>query len=116
MITSKSSKRSMLKEIVSLQVMSKYESSYARAMIELRDDVELKDTIVVVMPKLIGEGFYTCTICVEYDWKPPRRSNSNPFNVLKSVENYVDFGTNEGTLSLASKEANFDGSSSWNVG
>nr|GEV56214.1 hypothetical protein [Tanacetum cinerariifolium] len=35
-------------------------SSYARAMIELRADLELKDNIVVVMPKLIGEGHYIC--------------------------------------------------------
>ncbi|GKE83883.1 reverse transcriptase domain-containing protein [Tanacetum coccineum] len=35
-------------------------SSYARAMIELQADVALKDTIIVAMPKLIGEGFYTC--------------------------------------------------------
>nr|GEY93650.1 hypothetical protein [Tanacetum cinerariifolium] len=41
-------------------------------MIELRADVELKDTIVVAMPKLVGEGFYMCTIRVEYEWKPPR--------------------------------------------
>nr|GEU28618.1 hypothetical protein [Tanacetum cinerariifolium] len=34
-------------------------SNYARAMIELWADVELKDTIVVAMPKLTGEGFYT---------------------------------------------------------
>ncbi|GKC53948.1 retrotransposon protein, putative, ty1-copia subclass [Tanacetum coccineum] len=47
-------------------------SSYARAMIEIRDDVELKDTIVVAMLKLTREGFYTCTIRVEYEWKPPR--------------------------------------------
>ncbi|GJS84132.1 putative RNA-directed DNA polymerase [Tanacetum coccineum] len=40
-------------------------------MIELRANVELKDTIMVAMPKLIGEGFYTCTIRVEYEWKPP---------------------------------------------
>nr|GEY23572.1 hypothetical protein [Tanacetum cinerariifolium] len=33
-------------------------SSYAKAMIKLRVDVELKDTIVVAMPKLVGEGFY----------------------------------------------------------
>ncbi|GJX33496.1 retrotransposon protein, putative, ty1-copia subclass [Tanacetum coccineum] len=32
-------------------------SSYARVMIELRADVELKDNIVVAMPKIIGEGF-----------------------------------------------------------
>nr|GEV01186.1 hypothetical protein [Tanacetum cinerariifolium] len=37
-------------------------SSYARALIEIQADVELKDTIVVVMPKLTGEGFYTCII------------------------------------------------------
>ncbi|GJX54997.1 hypothetical protein Tco_0284894 [Tanacetum coccineum] len=32
-------------------------SSYARALIEVRADVELKDNIVVAMPKLVGEGF-----------------------------------------------------------
>ncbi|GKC35904.1 putative reverse transcriptase domain-containing protein [Tanacetum coccineum] len=47
-------------------------SSYARAMIEIRADAELKDTIVVAMPKLTGEGFYTCTIRVKYEWKPPK--------------------------------------------
>ncbi|GKA58952.1 hypothetical protein Tco_0758265 [Tanacetum coccineum] len=33
-------------------------------------DEELKDTIMVAMSKLFGEGFYVCTICVEYEWKP----------------------------------------------
>nr|GEX27732.1 hypothetical protein [Tanacetum cinerariifolium] len=47
-------------------------SSYARAIIELWSDVELKDTIRVAMHKLVGEGFYTCTIRVEYEWKTPR--------------------------------------------
>ncbi|GKC75098.1 nucleotide-diphospho-sugar transferase [Tanacetum coccineum] len=47
-------------------------SSYARAMIELQTDVELKYTIVVDMPKLAGDGFYTCNVRVEYEWKPPR--------------------------------------------
>ncbi|GJT77079.1 retrotransposon protein, putative, ty1-copia subclass [Tanacetum coccineum] len=46
-------------------------SGYARVMIELRADMELKDNIMVVMPKIIGEGYYTCTVCVEYEWKPP---------------------------------------------
>ncbi|GJX04687.1 hypothetical protein Tco_0190603 [Tanacetum coccineum] len=49
-----------------------FRSSYDRAMIELQADVELKDTIVVVMPKLVREGFYTCNIRVKYEWKPPR--------------------------------------------
>ncbi|GKA47800.1 hypothetical protein Tco_0740758 [Tanacetum coccineum] len=47
-------------------------SSYARAMIELRVDVELKDSIVAAMPKIIKEGYNTCNIRVEYEWKLPR--------------------------------------------
>ncbi|GKB97890.1 hypothetical protein Tco_0984027 [Tanacetum coccineum] len=37
-------------------------SSYAREMIELRVDEDLKDTIMVAILKLIGEGFNICTI------------------------------------------------------
>ncbi|GKE47091.1 hypothetical protein Tco_1478349, partial [Tanacetum coccineum] len=49
-------------------------SSYAIAMTELRADMELKDTIVLAMPKITGEGFYTCTVRVEYEWKPPNQT------------------------------------------
>nr|GEZ97027.1 hypothetical protein [Tanacetum cinerariifolium] len=59
--------------IFSFQFSSMGRSSYARALIEVWADVELKDNIVVAMPKLVGEGFYTCTIHIEYEWKPPRR-------------------------------------------
>ncbi|GJU45447.1 putative reverse transcriptase domain-containing protein [Tanacetum coccineum] len=45
-------------------------SSYAKVMIELRADVELKDNIVVAMPRIKGDGYYTCNIRVEYEWKP----------------------------------------------
>ncbi|GKE21321.1 hypothetical protein Tco_1432833, partial [Tanacetum coccineum] len=45
-------------------------SSYARVMVELRADVELKDNIVVAMPKIIRESHYTCNVRVEYEWKP----------------------------------------------
>ncbi|GJZ72660.1 putative reverse transcriptase domain-containing protein [Tanacetum coccineum] len=47
-------------------------SSYARAMIELRADGELKDNIVMAMHKITEEGYYTCNIRVEYEWKPSR--------------------------------------------
>ncbi|GJZ72252.1 nucleotide-diphospho-sugar transferase [Tanacetum coccineum] len=47
-------------------------SSYARAMIELRADIELEDNIMTAMPKITEEGYYTCNIRVEYEWKPPR--------------------------------------------
>ncbi|GJS33149.1 RNA-directed DNA polymerase, eukaryota, reverse transcriptase zinc-binding domain protein [Tanacetum coccineum] len=153
-------------------------SSYARAMIELRADVELKDKIAVDMPKIIGDGHYICNVRVEYEWKPPRCasckvfghihkecpentgvgekktlkkpsqtsrgvpvgpkigfkpqkeyrlvpkkptasssgnkkkgveptievSNSNPFEVLNSVDNDVELVTNEGTTNLKFKE------------
>ncbi|GJZ24779.1 copia protein [Tanacetum coccineum] len=115
-------------------------SSYARAMIKLRVDVESKDNIVVAMPKIIEEGFFTCNVRVEYEWKPPRCacykvlshvqeecpknlgavyqhvsekptantsgnkkknveptkevSESNSFDMLNSVENDVELGTN----------------------
>ncbi|GKA56876.1 reverse transcriptase domain-containing protein [Tanacetum coccineum] len=134
-------------------------SSYARAMIELQADLELKDTIVVAMPKLDGEGFYTCSgeaknlkkpsqaprgvpVGQKVGFKPAKQVyrpvskkpttntsrnkkkdvepakkviNSNPFDVLNSIENDVDFGTNKRTSNLASKEVNPSGSSFWNV-
>ncbi|GJS06369.1 putative reverse transcriptase domain-containing protein [Tanacetum coccineum] len=70
-------------------------SSYARAMIELRANVELKDTIIVSMPKLFGEGFYMCTIRVEYELKPPSCSSCNVFGhvlneCLKSIISDVE--------------------------
>ncbi|GJT71382.1 retrovirus-related pol polyprotein from transposon TNT 1-94 [Tanacetum coccineum] len=117
-------------------------SSYARVMIELRADVELKYNIVVAMPKITRKGDYTCNVRVKYELKPPRCSsckvfghiheecpkntgagekktvkkpsqtsrgapvgqkigveptievsNSNPFDVLNSVDNDVDSGT-----------------------
>nr|GEX85740.1 hypothetical protein [Tanacetum cinerariifolium] len=67
-------------------------SSSARAMIELRADVELKDTIMVVMPKLSreGHGFYTCTIRVEYEWKPPRCFRKGWFGTNSMLEQLSD--------------------------
>nr|GEW07195.1 hypothetical protein [Tanacetum cinerariifolium] len=47
-------------------------SSYARAMIKLRADVELRDNSVAAMPKITREGYHTCNIRVEYEWKLPR--------------------------------------------
>ncbi|GKC08314.1 zinc finger, CCHC-type containing protein, partial [Tanacetum coccineum] len=54
-------------------------SSYARVIIELRADVELKVNIVVAMPKITREGHYTCNFRVEYEWKPPRCSSCKVF-------------------------------------
>ncbi|GJZ34744.1 ATPase, F1/V1/A1 complex, alpha/beta subunit [Tanacetum coccineum] len=101
------------------------------ALIEVQADVELKDNIVVDMPKLVGGGD-ECPKNIDSDVvknmkKPsqtPREkdveptievSNSNPFDVLNSVENDVDLGTIGGTSIMASKKANSSGSSFWNV-
>ncbi|GJZ70610.1 cytokinin dehydrogenase 3-like protein, partial [Tanacetum coccineum] len=54
-------------------------SSYARVMIELRADVELKDNIVVAIPRIKGEGHYICNVHVEYEWKPPRCTSCKIF-------------------------------------
>nr|GEW04534.1 hypothetical protein [Tanacetum cinerariifolium] len=54
-------------------------SSYVRVMIELRPDVELKDKIIVAMPKITREGHYTCNVRVEYEWKPLRCSSCKVF-------------------------------------
>ncbi|GJZ70120.1 ALP1-like protein isoform X1 [Tanacetum coccineum] len=128
-------------------------SSYARAMIELRADVELKDAIVDECPKNTDSGVVKnlkkpsqaprgVLVGPKVGFKPIKQvyrqvskknnvntsgnnkknvevrkdvSNPNPFDVLNSVENDVDFGTNEGTSNLASKEASSSGSSFWNV-
>ncbi|GJS01145.1 nucleotide-diphospho-sugar transferase [Tanacetum coccineum] len=158
-------------------------------MIELRADVELKDNIIVAMPKITKKCYYTCNVRVEHKWKPPRRSsckvfgniheaclnntgagekktvnkpsqtsrgvligpkmgfkpqkqyrpfpknpnaissgnkkkgvkptikvsNSNSFNVLNSVDNDVEFGTNGRTTNLVNNGATSSGSSFMHV-
>ncbi|GJZ47268.1 hypothetical protein Tco_0601100, partial [Tanacetum coccineum] len=49
--------------------------SYARAMIKLRADVELKHSLMVAVPKLEGEGYIMYIIYVEYEWTPSRCSS-----------------------------------------
>ncbi|GKA30197.1 retrotransposon protein, putative, ty1-copia subclass, partial [Tanacetum coccineum] len=75
-------------------------SSYAKAMIELCADMELKDNIVVAMPKITREGHYKCggeTKNLKKTSQAPKGvdstnkvSNSNPFEVLNSVDNDVE--------------------------
>nr|GEW14181.1 hypothetical protein [Tanacetum cinerariifolium] len=97
--------------------------SYARAMIESRADVELKDTLVVDIPKFEGKGYTRRTIHVEYEWKPPKSSTCKVFGhvmdecpkkiVLICIKEFKDAktscsltsGTNEGNSKLAEKGA-----------
>ncbi|GJV26293.1 hypothetical protein Tco_1378988 [Tanacetum coccineum] len=42
-------------------------------------NVELKDNIVVAMPKITREGHYICNVRVEYEWKLPRCASCKVF-------------------------------------
>ncbi|GJR32347.1 hypothetical protein Tco_1108579 [Tanacetum coccineum] len=83
-------------------------SSYARALIEVRADVELKDTIVEECPKNIGAG--------------EAKNLKKPSQIPKGVPVVLKVGFKPakqvyqwGTSNLASQEANSSGSSFWNV-
>ncbi|GJY89489.1 retrotransposon protein, putative, ty1-copia subclass [Tanacetum coccineum] len=146
-------------------------SSYARVMIELRADVELKDNIVMAMPKIIrcasckvfkhiheecpkntsagekkilkkpSQTARAVPVGMKMGFKPQKEyrpvpkkpttssstnnkkgvvptsevSNSNPFEVLNSVDNDVELGTNGGTTNLVNNEATSSGSSFINI-
>nr|GEU90178.1 retrovirus-related Pol polyprotein from transposon TNT 1-94 [Tanacetum cinerariifolium] len=55
-----------------LTMLGTLRSSYVIVMIQLRAEVELKDNVVMAMTRIKGEGYYTCNVYVEYEWKPPR--------------------------------------------
>ncbi|GJY95335.1 retrovirus-related pol polyprotein from transposon TNT 1-94 [Tanacetum coccineum] len=87
-------------------------SSHSRVMIEHRADMELKDNIVVAMPKIMGGPSDNKKRGVTHTNEV---SNSNPFDVLNSVDNDVEFGTNGGTTNLVNNGVNLSGSSFMNV-
>ncbi|GJS86956.1 hypothetical protein Tco_0769592 [Tanacetum coccineum] len=83
-------------------------SSYARALIEVRSDVELKDNIVSGILKRLGKdecpknnrpmNNVSTSSNKKKDAEPTIEvSKSNSFNVLNSVENDVYLGTNRRT-------------------
>ncbi|XP_021968930.1 uncharacterized protein LOC110864167 [Helianthus annuus] len=47
-------------------------SSYARALIEVSAENELKDHITIAIPKMDEEGYIMERVKVEYEWKPLR--------------------------------------------
>ncbi|GJX48408.1 hypothetical protein Tco_0273598 [Tanacetum coccineum] len=82
--------------------------SYARDMIELRADVELKDIIVVVVPKLVVEGKSSRMCILDKLLEEFRQevSNLNSSDALNTVEKDDDLGTNGKNSKLDEKEAN----------
>ncbi|GJT59190.1 zinc knuckle CX2CX4HX4C containing protein [Tanacetum coccineum] len=47
-------------------------SSFARCLIKVSSKADLMDVITIGIMSLIGEDFTKETICVEYEWRPPR--------------------------------------------
>nr|GEZ48041.1 hypothetical protein [Tanacetum cinerariifolium] len=116
-------------------------SSYARVMIKLWADVKLKDTIVVASLKLLRMDSIRVLFELSMSGNLPgvrvvrpvskkdnvntkkkgvesikEVNNLNPFNVLNSVKNNADLGTNGLSSNLATNEPNSSGSLFWNVG
>ncbi|GKD35588.1 hypothetical protein Tco_1251097 [Tanacetum coccineum] len=54
--------------------------SFARGLIEVEATCRIKDKLVVAIPKLEGIGYTMETICVEYEWEPPRCDECSGFN------------------------------------
>ncbi|KAJ0762611.1 putative transcription factor interactor and regulator CCHC(Zn) family [Helianthus annuus] len=54
-------------------------SSYARALIEISADQDLKGTLSMAIPELDGNKYVTETIRVEYEWDPPRCAHCSVF-------------------------------------
>ncbi|GJU00546.1 putative ribonuclease H-like domain-containing protein [Tanacetum coccineum] len=63
---------------------------YARALVDIRAHRTLKDTMVVSVPDLIGNGVMMHTIKVEYEWKPSRCGTCLVFGPLGSKKGTVD--------------------------
>ncbi|GJT82888.1 reverse transcriptase domain-containing protein [Tanacetum coccineum] len=66
---------------------------YARALVEINADIELKMKVIMVVPIEDGEGYTQEVISMEYEWKPPHciecktfghSLNTCPKNVNKS--------------------------------
>ncbi|GJV03921.1 hypothetical protein Tco_1337490 [Tanacetum coccineum] len=57
-------------------------SSYAKVMIELRADLELKDNIVVAMPRIRGEGHYLCTNTCASEKKTVKKPSQTSRGIL----------------------------------
>nr|GEU65223.1 hypothetical protein [Tanacetum cinerariifolium] len=98
----------MLDSYTSEMCIQSCRSSYARDLIEVRADVELKDNIVVAMPKLVGGRvlYDECPKNIDSDVVKNVKKPSQTPKSVPVIENDVDLGTNGGTLNLASKKAN----------
>nr|GEW89593.1 hypothetical protein [Tanacetum cinerariifolium] len=55
-------------------------STYARALIEISADEDLKESLIIVIPHCDKEGHSFATIDIEYEWTPPRCASCKIFD------------------------------------
>ncbi|GKA36636.1 hypothetical protein Tco_0723201 [Tanacetum coccineum] len=82
----------MLDSYISYMCMQSWgRSSYARVMVELRADVELKDNIVVAMPKITRDGHYTCVGEKKTVKKPSQTSRGVPVGLKMGFKSQKEY-------------------------
>ncbi|GJX59563.1 hypothetical protein Tco_0290953 [Tanacetum coccineum] len=64
------------------KVFKKGRSSFARCLIEVSSEADLVDVVNIGIPSLIGEDFTKETICVEYEWRPPKCDTNDGFQTV----------------------------------
>ncbi|GJT31062.1 sugar transport protein 13 [Tanacetum coccineum] len=111
LITTQLGRPIMLDSYTSNMCLSSWgRSTYARALIEVNVEHDLKESIVIAIPLGPGNGHSLATIDLEYEWKLPRCSTYMIFDhddakcpkVLKVVDNMVD--DNEGFVEVKKKK------------
>ncbi|GKE25473.1 reverse transcriptase domain-containing protein, partial [Tanacetum coccineum] len=53
--------------------------SFARALVEISSDTDLKKEVIMVVPNKDGTSYTREVISVEYEWQPPRCANCKNF-------------------------------------
>ncbi|PWA55018.1 ATPase, F1/V1/A1 complex, alpha/beta subunit, Zinc knuckle CX2CX4HX4C [Artemisia annua] len=89
--------------------------SFARALVELSSDSELKREVTMAIPKEDDSGFITACIKVEYEWKPPHCEEckvsghdliSCPKCVKEAVPNDINMAAEASSYVAVSKKPN----------
>ncbi|GKA43801.1 zinc knuckle CX2CX4HX4C containing protein [Tanacetum coccineum] len=81
LITTQLGRPLMLDSYTSSMCLSSWgRNTYARALVEFSAEEELKDSLVIAIPRSNGKGHSLATIEVEYEWTPPRCSTCKVFD------------------------------------
>ncbi|GJV05006.1 reverse transcriptase domain-containing protein [Tanacetum coccineum] len=80
--------------------------SFARALVEVNADAELKQEVVMAIPEEDGNGYIRETIRVEYEWKPPHCVDCKVFG---HTRNQCPYSVKEGKYNTPTTDTTNDG-------